>query len=84
MPFWFHRTMVCIAVRLVQAQGCRSRLFRPYVNQSPYLSNASLCRPFHQLEAPRMQTFLTANRGWGVRAAEVIPKGTFIVEYAGN
>lgn len=31
-----------------------------------------------------MRVFLTANRGWGVQAAEVIPRGSFIVEYAGT
>ena len=44
----------------------------------------SVCRPFHQLSSPKVDVFLTSNRGWGVRAAEPIPKGTFIVEYAGE
>jgi SET domain len=30
-----------------------------------------------------MKVFLTDNRGWGVRAAQEIKRGSFIVEYAG-
>ena len=41
-------------------------------------------RPFHLLPLPKMDLLLTDNRGWGVRAAEPIPKGAFIVEYAGE
>ena len=40
-------------------------------------------RPFHLLPQPRMEVFLTDNRGFGVRAAEPIARGTFVVEYAG-
>lgn len=40
--------------------------------------------PFHRLKPPRMEVFLTDNgRGWGVRAAQPVKKGDFIVEYAG-
>ena len=35
------------------------------------------------LQLPRMDLFLTENRGWGVRAAAPIPRGAYIVEYAG-
>ena len=35
------------------------------------------------LQLPKMDLILTENRGWGVKAAAPIPKGTFIVEYAG-
>ena len=31
-----------------------------------------------------MESFLTEGRGWGIKAAEAIQKGTFIVEYAGG
>ncbi|KAL0051651.1 hypothetical protein WJX82_011245 [Trebouxia sp. C0006] len=41
-------------------------------------------RPFHQLASPQVEVFLTTNRGWGVKAAEPIAKGTFIIEYAGE
>ena len=41
------------------------------------------CRPFSMLQLPKMDLILTENRGWGVKAAAPIPKGTFIVEYAG-
>ena len=41
-------------------------------------------RPCHQLRPPKMDVFLTRNgRGWGVRAAEPIPKGAFVIEYVG-
>ena len=43
-----------------------------------------VCRPFHQLRSPEVEVFLTTNRGWGVKAAEPIQKGSFIVEYAGK
>ena len=36
------------------------------------------------LQLPKMDLFLTENRGWGVRAAAPVPRGTFIVEYAGG
>ena len=42
------------------------------------------CRPFHQLQSPKVEVFLTPDRGWGVKAAEPIAKGSFIVEYAGE
>ena len=35
------------------------------------------------LQLPKMDLFQTENRGWGVKAAAPIPKGAFIVEYAG-
>lgn len=41
-------------------------------------------RPFHKLPTPKVEIYLTANKGWGVRAAEFIPKGKFVVEYAGE
>ncbi|GBF90197.1 histone H3 Lys 36 methyltransferase [Raphidocelis subcapitata] len=42
-------------------------------------------RPFHLLEGQPMEVFLTANnRGHGVRAVQPIPKGAFVVEYAGE
>ncbi|GAB4819069.1 hypothetical protein N2152v2_006115 [Parachlorella kessleri] len=41
-------------------------------------------RPFWQLDQPGMEVFLTDTKGWGVRAAQPIPRGTFIVEYAGE
>jgi SET domain len=30
-----------------------------------------------------LQRFLTKDRGWGVRATATIPRGSFVVEYAG-
>ena len=41
-------------------------------------------RPFVALPPPDMEVFLTANKGWGVRARSRIPRGTFVVEYAGG
>ena len=43
-----------------------------------------MCRPFQAMRSPQMESFLTENRGWGVRASQPIRKGTFIVEYAGK
>ena len=43
-----------------------------------------LYRPFHQLQSPKVEVFLTGDRGWGVKAAEPIAKGSFVVEYAGE
>lgn len=47
-------------------------------------SDVLLCRPFSMLQLPKMDLILTENRGWGVMAAAPIPKGAFIVEYAGR
>lgn len=41
-------------------------------------------RPFHQLQSPKVEVFLTRDRGWGVKAAEPIARGSFVVEYAGE
>ncbi|PSC72083.1 histone H3 Lys 36 methyltransferase ASH1 isoform A [Micractinium conductrix] len=41
-------------------------------------------RPFVELQSPSMEVFLTPDKGWGVRAAGFIPKGSFVVEYAGE
>jgi histone-lysine N-methyltransferase NSD1 len=42
-------------------------------------------RPFQQLPQPRTKPFLTrSGRGWGLKAAEAIPRGTFVVEYVGE
>jgi hypothetical protein len=41
-------------------------------------------KPFHQLKAPSLDVFLTENRGHGVRVAAPLPKGCFVVEYAGE
>ncbi len=41
-------------------------------------------RPFVELASPAMEVFLTPDKGWGVRAAAFIPRGSFIVEYAGE
>mmetsp|Transcript_21384 Transcript_21384/g.64125 ORF Transcript_21384/g.64125 Transcript_21384/m.64125 type:complete len:1271 (-) Transcript_21384:161-3973(-) len=41
-------------------------------------------KPFHLLKMPRIQTFLTENRGHGVRAMQFIARGTFVVEYVGE
>ncbi|XP_029358440.1 histone-lysine N-methyltransferase SETMAR [Echeneis naucrates] len=32
----------------------------------------------------RLEVFCTRNRGWGVRALDSIPRGTFVCEYAGE
>ena len=33
---------------------------------------------------PRLEVFQTAGRGWGVRAAEALPQGTFVCCYLGE
>ena len=42
------------------------------------------CRPFHLLAIPRLRAFHTGDRGWGIRADQFIPAGTFVVEYTGT
>ena len=59
--------------------ACVSRVKSPQVT-----SLRIMCRPFQAMRSPQMQSFLTENRGWGVRASQPIRKGTFIVEYAGE
>jgi hypothetical protein len=41
-------------------------------------------RPFVELALPHVEVFLTPDKGWGVRSAAFIPRGSFIVEYAGE
>lgn len=41
-------------------------------------------KPFHMLDSPKMEVFLTSSKGWGVRSAENISQGSFIAEYAGE
>jgi hypothetical protein len=41
-------------------------------------------RPFVELASPAMEVFLTPDKGWGVRASAFIPRGSFVVEYAGE
>lgn len=38
---------------------------------------------YHWCPILGVQMFLTKDRGWGVHSKEPIPKGTFIIEYAG-
>ena len=40
-------------------------------------------RPFHLLRMPKLEVFLTDNRGWGVRAVDMMQRGDFICEYVG-
>lgn len=42
-------------------------------------------KPFHKRPIPKVSVFWSPDgRGWGLRAEEVIPGGTFIVEYVGE
>ena len=41
-------------------------------------------KPFHFLKPPPLDTFLTTNRGHGVRPGTHVPTGAFLVEYAGE
>ena len=54
------------------------------VKSAAFLLLRSMCRPFQAMRSPQVESFLTENRGWGVRASQPIQKGTFIVEYAGT
>jgi hypothetical protein len=45
---------------------------------------ALLCRSFEELKSPLVEAFLTPNRGWGVKAAQPIQDGCFVVEYVGE
>jgi len=65
--------------------GCLNRI--SYIHCDPkscpcgdHCSN----KPFHTLATPPMEVFLTKTKGWGIRAAASIGRGTFIVEYAGE
>lgn len=41
-------------------------------------------KPFHLLQAPQLEVFLTENRGHGVRVTHPLGRGQFVVEYAGE
>ena len=56
----------------------------PIAEQESLTKSVTVRRPFHLLPPPRMDLFLTDNRGWGVRAAEPLRRGAFICEYAGE
>ena len=45
---------------------------------------ALLCRSFEELKSTLVEAFLTPNRGWGVKAAQPIRDGSFVVEYVGG
>ena len=60
-------------------QQCVRRVRVPH-----FMSLCTMFRPFQAMRSPQMESFLTENRGWGVRASQPIRKGTFIVEYAGK
>ena len=65
---------------------CQNRLTSTFCDSrtcpcGPACSN----RPFHQLQQPRTKPFLTrCGRGWGLKAVDRIPRGTFVVEYIGE
>ncbi|KAJ1656997.1 hypothetical protein IWQ61_003522 [Dispira simplex] len=67
------------------ASGSHSRRLvaqlSPAPNPKPACPNRAIqnTRPF-----PHLEIFKTRDRGWGVRATEPIPKGTFIAEYVGE
>ena len=41
-------------------------------------------KPFHKLSMPPMDVFLTESKGWGVRASQFLPAGSFVAEYTGE
>ncbi|KAL0040075.1 hypothetical protein WJX79_005221 [Trebouxia sp. C0005] len=72
-----------------QQAGCGDKCLN---RQLCVLCDAKLCpcgagcsnRSFEELKAPLVEAFLTANRGWGVKAAQPIQDSCFIVEYVGE
>jgi hypothetical protein len=67
------------------SEGCLNRLSFVHCDGAT-CPCADRCanRPFHLLPLPPMEVFLTSDKGWGVRAAAPIPRGTFVCEYAGE
>ena len=64
---------------------CLNRL--SYIHCDPKVCPCGVfCRnkPFYKLKTPEIEVFLTETKGWGVRAKEAIPQGTFLVEYVGE
>jgi hypothetical protein len=65
---------------------CQNRLTSPFCDSRTCPCGAACSnRPFHLLPLPRTKPFLTAcGRGWGLKAAQLIPAGSFVVEYIGE
>lgn len=64
---------------------CLNRLSYMHCNKKMCpCGDACQNKPFYMLQTPKMEVFLTSSKGWGVRAAEDILHGAFIVEYAGE
>ncbi|DBB05766.1 TPA: Histone-lysine N-methyltransferase, H3 lysine-36 and H4 lysine-20 specific [Trebouxia sp. C0004] len=71
-----------------QQAGCGDKCLN---RQLCVLCDAKLCpcgtdcsnRSFEELKSPLVEAFLTPNRGWGVKAAQLLRDGSFIVEYVG-
>ncbi|KAL0022877.1 hypothetical protein WJX77_002936 [Trebouxia sp. C0004] len=72
-----------------QQAGCGDKCLN---RQLCVLCDAKLCpcgtdcsnRSFEELKSPLVEAFLTPNRGWGVKAAQLLRDGSFIVEYVGE
>lgn len=66
-------------------EGCLNRLSFIHCDKATCPSGDRCSnRPFYQLECPSMEVFLTRDKGWGVRSKEFIPRGRYVVEYAGE
>eukprot|EP00879_Flechtneria_rotunda_P017339 GHRR01018163.1.p1 GENE.GHRR01018163.1~~GHRR01018163.1.p1 ORF type:complete len:1141 (+),score=450.05 GHRR01018163.1:168-3590(+) len=66
-------------------EHCLNRL--SYIHCDPRTCPCSVyCqnKPFHLLKAPQLDVFLTESCGHGVRVTAPLPKGQFVVEYAGE
>jgi histone-lysine N-methyltransferase NSD1 len=65
---------------------CQNRLTFTFCDSRTCPCSAACAnRPFHQLQQPRTKPFLTrCGRGWGLKAVDRIPRGTFVVEYIGE
>jgi hypothetical protein len=66
--------------------GCLNRVMKIHCDAKTCPCGAACAnRPFHLLDPPPVEAFLTSNnRGHGVRAVRPIRRGSFVVEYAGE
>ena len=66
-------------------EGCLNRLSFIHCDQKTCPAGERCSnRPFYQLDCPNVEVYLTKDKGWGVRANEYIPRGSFVVEYSGE
>lgn len=90
-PKKIHRDEIqlCHCQKVVGVAGCRNRKCSNVRHQRecpPNCTLGQLCtnKRFSKMKQPRCIRFRTQDRGYGVKAVERIPKGTFICEYVGE